>query len=455
MAEFISIERNGMRMELFDRLKGGGLGAVVARGTVGSLIIKSAGLLLVFGAHLLLTRLLGAGGYGAYSLVISWLSVLAVFAKLGQVPVALRFVAAYNTSGDWSSLRGLLLRSSQLLGGASAGAGLALAAVVLWLGGRLDSELRRAFLIGCLALPLMCLLPMREAVLQGLKKIVLSQAASRLILPVCLAAFAALRALAGRRHFDGADAVWCTLLAYAVCLVFSSIWQRKALPGEVRQSRPAFHTRQWLTVGLGMLFVTGQFLVLNRIDIMMLGALSGKAGAGIYAVAARVSWLVTFFLEAVSMIAAPLISELYTGKRMAELQRMTYHAVLASTIFATAVCLVLLAFGRFFLGLFGPEFSAGYTALGVLSFAQLINAVTGPSGFLLTMTGHENSYSRILFFALLLNILLNYLLIPRYGMNGAAVATALANILLNAWSVILIRRRLGIWSLCGAGGRSK
>ena len=415
-------------MRLVDKLQGKEIGAVLVQGSFGSFAVKSVGLLAALTSHILLTRLLGTEGYGVYCYVISWLTVLVVLAKLGQDASLLRFVPIYHADRNWRALRGLLGRSNRLVIFTSLAFSLLLAWVILAQKQRLDPELKAAFLVGCLLLPLACLLALR-------------------------AFFVGIFYFLFTHRLTGATALWCALLAHAVAFTVSSYWLRRSLPDPLRKCEPLYFSRSWFTVGLGMLLVSGQYLIMNRVDILMLGYLAGKGPVGIYAVAVRLAWLVPFLLEAAGAIAAPLISELYAGNRTGELQRLVHLVILASTVFSAVMVIILVTGGRFFLGIFGPEFTAGYLCMLVLAAGQLVNSLTGPSGFLLTMTGHERRLGAILFLALALNIVLNYLLIPRYGILGAAAATAAVNILFNLASVILVYRLLGVYSVFGFSHR--
>jgi O-antigen/teichoic acid export membrane protein len=112
--------------------------------------------------------------------------------------------------------------------------------------------------------------------------------------------------------------------------------------------------------------------------------------------------------------------------------------------------------GRWFLGLFfGVEFVAAYTPLMILLIGQFVNSATGAVWFLLNMTGHERETARGLAVSAVLNLMLNLLLTPPFGIIGAAVATTTALI---TWNVLLwwaVRKRLGINSLVFNFGSQK
>jgi O-antigen/teichoic acid export membrane protein len=87
------------------------------------------------------------------------------------------------------------------------------------------------------------------------------------------------------------------------------------------------------------------------------------------------------------------------------------------------------------LKLFGQEFVAGTESLRILCIGQIINASTGSVGLILNMTGHEKYNVMSLSLGTGINLLLNLLLVPQFGLIGAAIAAATSMI---------------VWNLCSA-----
>ena len=103
-------------------------------------------------------------------------------------------------------------------------------------------------------------------------------------------------------------------------------------------------------------------------------------------------------------------------------------------------------FGEPILALFGPGYTAGYTVLVLLALGVLARAATGPVQYLLAMTGHHGASVGILAFAAALALVLNVILIPAYGIEGAAVSTLIAMTVSVAAMAFLAWRKLGIRS---------
>ena len=94
---------------------------------------------------------------------------------------------------------------------------------------------------------------------------------------------------------------------------------------------------------------------------------------------------------------------------------------------------------------FGEEFAHGWPVVVVISAAQLFNSSVGPTARLLAMTGHQKAVMVSTVGSAIAAVALNFLLVPHYGVGGAAAATAAALVLANGSSLIFVRRRLGFW----------
>jgi O-antigen/teichoic acid export membrane protein len=185
-------------------------------------------------------------------------------------------------------------------------------------------------------------------------------------------------------------------------------------------------------------------LILKHTDIIMLGAIRGPDEAGIYSAASRISDLVVFALMAINTILAPMISELYSTGKNKELQRIVTLAAWAIFAFTLMFSIILVVFGKFALSLFGAEFVVTYVPLLILLCGQIVNALAGSVGLIMTMTGHQNQAGAIVAVSAVINIILNALLIPLMGLAGAAISTAFTMVLWNLTMLVYVLRKLGI-----------
>ncbi|MBL4637728.1 MAG: polysaccharide biosynthesis C-terminal domain-containing protein, partial [Proteobacteria bacterium] len=87
------------------------------------------------------------------------------------------------------------------------------------------------------------------------------------------------------------------------------------------------------------------------------------------------------------------------------------------------LALVMMALGKYFLMLFGENFTSGASLIWILGLGIVFRASVGPAESVLTMSGQQNTCAIVYVATLLVNIVLNWSLIPHYGLHGAAIAT--------------------------------
>lgn len=226
-------------------------------------------------------------------------------------------------------------------------------------------------------------------------------------------------------------------------LLILGLWYRyrparlRLVPADPAGNRGFRHALPFaLLAGLG--------IVNTQTDVLMLGFLGRPEDVGFYRIASRVASLVAFAMTAVGGTLAPRIAALHAVGKRAEMQILSTKATLATSLFALPMALALVFGGSWVLLLFGEEFQKGATALAILSVGQLINATMGMAVLLLTMTGHHALVARTLAVSAFLNIALNALLIPPFGVSGAALATTITYCTWTVALALLVRSRLDI-----------
>jgi O-antigen/teichoic acid export membrane protein len=416
------------------RLRGGGVGAVLARGASTFLVVHVAGVGVGFGVQVLLARALGTTSYGTYAWVFSWAMLLLLICRVGFATASLRFVAEFSAREDWARLRGWLRTSHAVIGAASLAVACATALGVLALGERLGEEARRTFLVVCVGLPIYAVLQLLGSILRGLRRILASQVPSTLLQPLLLGVATLVFVATGSGRLDAPSAMWINLGSATVALLLSFGLLRRVLPGGVRSAVRRSEPRAWLRVAIPLMIFNAFFVIQERADVLLLGSLAGVTDAGLYAAASRVAGVIAFGLTAVNAWAAPLISDLHARGDVPGLQRLVRLAAQGIFLFTAPLALFVAIFGVQILSLFGPDFPDAYRALLILAGGQLVNALVGPVGLLMTMTGRQGLAAGILGVHTLLAVVLNVLLIPRYGLEGAAVATTLSRV---SWNLVM------------------
>ena len=399
-----------------------------------------------FLTSLILARFLGLTEFGIYSYTISWSYLLGVFSTVGLDNLLVREVAVYKSRLAWGKLRGILSWSNWLSFGCSLTIAIVAVAIAWATGMAEDRSLFGAFCLAMAALPFTALRNLRRGAMRGLERVTLGLLPEMSIAPVAIL-ITVLFAFAIARN--SLSAQWCVgiyTLVTAGSLLISIKLLNKSLPTPVFLIAPQYEGRKWLASALPFMLIESIYIINARVDILMLGSLHSIADAGIYVPVNRGAQLINFVLMALSSALAPKIASLYAEEKLQELQATivkTAKLALLPTLLITAI---LIGISSWYLGLFGAEFVAGRNALIILCLGQLVFTTTGLGGLLLNMTGNEKYTAITGSGSAILNTCLNYVLISRWGVEGAAIATSISLAIMNLSNIVIVRGRLKIQS---------
>jgi len=183
-------------------------------------------------------------------------------------------------------------------------------------------------------------------------------------------------------------------------------------------------------------------IALLWLDTILLAALASPAEAGVYKAASTYVVQGAFASQAIIFVIGPLISALFVAGNTRRARAVYATATVWLTAIAWPIYLSMAVFAPTLMKAFGPEFTAGSTALVILALSMLVGAAMGPVSVVLVMGGKSSWNLLNVAGALGINVLLNILLIPRFGMTGAAVAWGAAIAFNNLAPLLQVRSLL-------------
>lgn len=161
----------------------------------------------------------------------------------------------------------------------------------------------------------------------------------------------------------------------------------------------------------------------------------------------RVTVVSLLILTAVNLMYSPKFANLYSNGELSALETIAKRCTRFSFMFALPIFIVTVTFSEQIMAGFGEQFRHAWKVLVILAFGHLVNACTGPVNFLLAMTGFEKDLRNISLVTMIIIISSSVIFIPQYGAVGAAIATALSLIFNNLAALILVKRRLGFFTI--------
>jgi O-antigen/teichoic acid export membrane protein len=392
-----------------------------------------------------IARELGAEALGLYALGMTLVGFLGLFNSLGLPSAAARFVAEYSATGKYETLGGFLRGSLGLLSTCNVLLGAVVLIVGPWIAVRLYHapglipylwEFALIMLLGVLTTFL-------GQVMAGYQDVTRRTLITHFVgspgTIMCAVVLISLGfGLQGYLAAQVASAFLVLILLSLSCWKMTPERARRAGSGvRVEKEVVAFST---VAFGIAAL----EFL-LSQVDKIVLGYYLDARRVGIYAVAMALVGFVPIALQSVNQIFSPMIAELQaTGNRVL-LQQL--FATLTKWIFILTfpLALTIVVFSGPLMGIFGRNFETGATVLAVGAVGQLINCGVGSVGFLLLMSGLQAQSMKIEAVSAAVMIVLTLVLVPRFGLIGAAIATATSVVITNVWSLVAVRKRLGLF----------
>ena len=245
-------------------------------------------------------------------------------------------------------------------------------------------------------------------------------------------------------YFDFTTFLKIYLFGYFLKFIILFLIQWRNNHFELQFSLKDLHLKQMLSFGLFVLVSGASVMIVTRLDMMMIGSLLDLEQVAFYTVAFFIGNVIKVPGKSVISISSPLVANAWDKQDMKEIQ----------TLYAKSSINQLIIGGVFFLSiwlnvdeifsLLPDKFQGGKWVVLYIALAQLFNMATGINGAIIV---NSKYYKYDLYTTVLLvfvTITTNYLLIPRYGIDGAAMATAISVLLYNLIRLVLIKVKMNM-----------
>tara|TARA_B100000401_G_scaffold416609_1_gene339068 strand:+ start:953 stop:2485 length:1533 start_codon:yes stop_codon:yes gene_type:complete len=377
---------------------------------------------------IVMARLLGAQMLGIYSLGNAVTRIAEIFALMGLDNGVLRFVSrdTENTqnvnSSIYSSLKVGLLSSIVI-------------SIILFFSAELivnnflkeDKFLIIVIKLFSLSLPFSVLTLITSSATQAFKILKYKIFVNQIVNPLTL-----LIAFISSFYFLGTklSILIPTVTSAIIGLIFILKFLRNFAKISFKNLIKSEVNKEILKFSIPLMFVSAIGIIMHWVDIVMLGILSNATDVGMYHPIDRTAGLVRMILFAFAGIFAPIFSENYFKKNIVGMKESYQSSSKYILTFSLPVFIFLFIFASPMLSLFGSEFQ-NEVALKILLTGIFVQTIFGLGSSTLSMSGNTTFNLINVSIALILNVALNYILIPQYGIIGAALSTAIALFILS------------------------
>ena len=417
----------------------------IARGAGISFMGQGLGRIFNYATQVALAWMYGPAQLGFYVLAITLVELTNVLSQFGMDNGVVRYVAYYRAEKDASRVRGTILLALV----APFALSMVIASLIFFNAGFLAGgvfhkpALETVFKVFSVSLPFLTVMNMALYATVGFKTVKYLIYVQQVIQPVVSFTLIVVFYLLGAQIMGAAAAYVISTVAGSLVALY---YLKRMFPRLTNRNSPTeFETRKLFNHSWPLIISNVTQRINSWTAVTVLGIFATASAVGIYNAAARTAMLSALVLFAFNGIFSPIISSLYRKNLMEDLS-LLYQDV-SRWVFtgAFAIFLITILLGRDILAILGDQFVSGWLVLVAITLAQLFNSSVGPTQRVLAMTRHQNVLMMATAGSAVIGVAANFVLVPMYGTLGAGIATAAAIFLMNAISLLAVRRLLGSW----------
>lgn len=391
----------------------------------------------------MLARWMGAAELGVYVLAFSWCILLAMMSHLGFVSATLRVIGQALGQNTPGLIWGFIRRGGQIIATTSLFAAIAGIALVFVIGESLPGGDTAPFLLALACVPSLALISFQCVIAVAFRWLTLAFLPTEVIRPISIVLIVtAIWLTTSELSASSVMLVQMTMMIATGLALYVLIAQR--LRAELVTAPPVFETRLWVRIALPLLVISLFGNYFPEFMLILLGPLVSSDQIAIFNASYRLALVVTFGLNAIDAVTSPVAARLFAAREMNDLQGVVMRATQLGFWGSLAGVVGFAVLGPTVLGLFGPEFVAGYDVMMILVAAQVVRSAAGPVMSLLSVTGHQDQCLIVFGSALIGSMLLVFALVPTFGIRGAAASVLLVTLGWSIWLHRLVVLHIGI-----------
>lgn len=406
-------------------------------------VLQIGGMALTLVVGILLARQLGPSAYGVYALAMATVTFIGMLTEFGLPLLAMKEFGSATAHNGWGEARGLIRWADRII--------LSISALIVggflvfaWAGGfAARSTFLATLMWAAMLVPIVAIAKLRGLALLSMGHTFAGQFALLVMRPALFALALAVIWVADKELQPAEAMAWQVVAAGVALITVLSLFLHYR-PREYRLANPVSRWKNWLATTVPMGMTEGLRLLQGQTAILMLGLLGTTEQVGLYRVADAAYLICLVPASIFNVVACPHFARLHRANERADLQALISSVTLAVLISICAVSAILFPFGERIITLaFGQDFAESYYALSVLLGGWLVVSLFGPAISLCNMIGRERDVVIGSIIALTGQIVIAIILIPRWGIVGAAVGLVVGQMLLFAFLAVRLIRTEG------------
>ena len=372
----------------------------------------------------------GSSNYGLISLGFVIISILTIISMVGMNTGVMRYTAYYKGKKDKSRIKGAFLSSLKIVLPVSITLSVFLILFSDFISTKLfhNIELSPILKILAVSIPISVITNVILDMMTGLQNLFYSNFSKEIIDRILKIIFIFIAIFLGYGILGVATSyLIAVIMTFIVTFYFLN---KKTFPLFSKKIKTVYYTRKLLIFSYPLLFIGIITLLVKWTDVLMIGFFRTTSEVGIYNVALPTANLLIIVPAALMALFTPIIVELYSKGDKKNIKLTSKRISKWIFYLNLPIFFVLLLLSSDFLRImFGNEYVAGGVSLVILLFGYIFHSLSHIPSSTLLMIKKTKTIFLMGLISLIVNVALNYLLIPKYGINGAAISTSLSLII--------------------------
>ncbi|MGH7984752.1 MAG: oligosaccharide flippase family protein [Candidatus Acidiferrales bacterium] len=242
-------------------------------------------------------------------------------------------------------------------------------------------------------------------------------------------------------------AIFSMVAGVALGAALSSCFARSLFPAAFASGiRSEWVGRELMSYSFPLVFSGLAGSTLAFADRLFVASFCSAAELGVYQAASQIALVFSLAHGGFDNIFAPMVADLHARAQKARLAEL-YRVCTKWRLYSIIPILLVILFARSELVqvVYGSPYAEASIPLLVLALGKGFTTGAEAGGPMLLMTGHQKLYVMIPLALAPFDLLLNFLLVPSFGLVGAAAATAIIAVILGATIIVAVRNTAGIW----------
>lgn len=431
-----------MWLRIFKLIKGSDGIMDLLRGGSINLFFQLLGMGLSYLFIFLISKLYGATGMGFFSISLACLNILVVIGKLGFDVSAVKFISHFESINNHQAIKEFYYRIIKI----AIPVNLFFSILLFFLAPFIcERILGNASLIPYLQIISFGILPMslrfiNSNGLRALKKI--SHYAFIQNVSIYLVALISIVSI----RFLGFEGAYIPVISFLIALFTSGLisffyYMKFSKFLKIKMSNQ-INFKEIFRVSTPLLLSSSILLVLGWADTLMLSYFTIEREVGIYNVALKIATASLLIFISINTVSAQKFAATFAQSDFKLLSKLYGNTIKLILIISIPIYIFLIIFSEFILEIFGSEFVSGSICLLFLLIGHFIKNFLGTSEYLLQMTDQQKILTIYALYALAVNIILNIILIPDWGIEGAAFASMISMMLYQVLLYFKAKRKI-------------